>query len=146
VSFLPTLPVLGAFTLASFVLILTPGADMALFLGQTAAAGRLRGFAAMLGDTTGVLVHSLLAAFGLSALLAASAPAITAVKIAGALYLVWLAVAAIRDGSALALHGAVPRRPLGQVYLMGLGVNLLNPKVVVFFLTFLPQFVSITDP
>ena len=145
-TFLPSLQVLAAFTLASLVLILTPGADMALFVGQAVTAGRLRGFAAMLGVSTGVLIHSLLAAFGLSALLAASAPAFAAVKIAGVAYLVWLAIGAIRHGSALTLGAAAPARPLAQVYLMGLGVNLLNPKIVLFFLTFLPQFVSATDP
>ena len=145
-TFLPSLQVLAAFSLASLVLILTPGADMALFVGQAVSAGRLRGFVAMLGVSTGVFVHSLLAAFGLSALLAASATAFTAVKIAGVAYLVWLAVEAIRHGSALTLSASASARPLAHVYLMGLGVNLLNPKVVLFFLTFLPQFVSSTDP
>lgn len=145
-TFLPSLQVLAAFSLASLVLIVTPGADMALFLGQAVTAGRLRGFAAMLGVTTGVLIHSLLAAFGLSALLAASAPAFAAVKIVGVAYLIWLAIEAIRHGSALNLRAAGEARPLAQVYLMGLGVNLLNPKIVLFFLTFLPQFVSATDP
>jgi threonine/homoserine/homoserine lactone efflux protein len=146
VTFLPSIEVLAAFSLASLVLILTPGADMALFLGQAVSAGRLRGFVAMLGVSTGVLIHSLLAAFGLSALLAASAPAFAAVKIAGVAYLIWLAIEAIRHGSALTLQAAAPPRPLAHVYLMGLGINLLNPKIVLFFLTFLPQFVSTTDP
>jgi threonine/homoserine/homoserine lactone efflux protein len=146
VTFLPNAEVLVTFSFVSVVLILTPGADMALFLGQSMTAGRLRGFAAMLGVTTGVLIHSLLAAFGLSALLAASTPAFTALKISGVLYLGWLAIGAIRHGSALAIAGPTPARPLAQVYLMGLGVNLLNPKIVLFFVTFLPQFVSSADP
>ena len=66
---------------------------------------------------------------------------------AGVAYLVWLAIGALRHGSALTLAAdAADRRPLGRVYLMGLGVNLLNPKIVMFFLTFLPQFVSVADP
>lgn len=146
-SLMPGLPVLLAFTLAAVVLIVTPGPDMALFLGQTLKAGRARGFAAMLGVTTGVVLHSLVAAFGLSALLAASALAFTALKIAGAGYLLWLAIGALRRGSALTLRSeAAARRPLGQVYLMGLGCNLLNPKIIMFFVTFLPQFVSASDP
>jgi threonine/homoserine/homoserine lactone efflux protein len=101
----------------------------------------------MLGVSTGTIVHSLIAAFGLSALLAASALAFTALKIAGVAYLVWLAIGALRHGSALTLGNAAgARRPLGQVYLMGLGCNLLNPKVIMFFVTFLPQFVSASDP
>ena len=146
-SFLPNLDVLAAFTLAAFVLILTPGPDMTLFLGQTLTAGRARGFAAMLGASTGVVLHGLIAALGLSALLKASAPAFTAVKIAGVAYLLWLAVGALRHGSALTLRReAGARRPLGRVYLLGLGVNLLNPKIIMFFVTFLPQFVSAADP
>lgn len=146
-SLVPDLQVLLAFTLAGVVLIVTPGPDMALFLGQTLTAGRTRGFAAMLGVTTGVVLHSLIAAFGLSALLAASAVAFTALKIAGVAYLLWLAVGALRHGSALTLRNeATARRPIGQVYLMGLGCNLLNPKIIMFFVTFLPQFVSASDP
>jgi threonine/homoserine/homoserine lactone efflux protein len=146
-TFLPGLETLLAFTAASFVLIFTPGPDMTLFLGQTLSGGRARGFAAMLGAFSGIIIHTCLAGFGLSAILAASATAFTAVKIAGAGYLLWLAANALRHGSALALRpqgGA--RRSLAQVYLMGIGVNLLNPKIVMFFLTFLPQFVSASDP
>ncbi|MCZ7642837.1 MAG: LysE family translocator [Pseudorhodoplanes sp.] len=145
-TILPAPEILAAFTLASLVLIVTPGPDMTLFLGQTLSAGRTRGFAAMLGAMTGLLAHSLLAAFGLSALLVASATAFTVIKVAGAAYLVWLGVQAIRHGSALTLTPGSRRRPFGEVYLMGLGVNLLNPKIVMFFLTFLPQFVSAHDP
>ena len=145
-TILPAPEILAAFTLASLILIITPGPDMTLFLGQTLAAGRARGVAAMLGAMTGLLAHSLLAAFGLSALLVASATAFTAIKLAGAVYLVWLGVQAIRQGSALTLASGTRRRPLREVYLMGLGVNLLNPKIVMFFLTFLPQFVSARDP
>ncbi|MBV8751271.1 MAG: LysE family translocator [Hyphomicrobiales bacterium] len=145
-TLMPDPQVLLAFTLAGVVLIVTPGPDMALFLGQTLTAGRTRGFAAMLGVTTGTVLHSLIAAFGLSALLAASVVAFTALKIAGVAYLVWLAIGALRRGSAFTLRKDAARRPLGQVYLMGLGCNLLNPKIIMFFVTFLPQFVSATDP
>src|SRR5215216_3271049 len=126
--FLPDLDVLAAFTFAAFVLILTPGPDMTLFLGETLRGGRLRGFAALFGAGTGLLAHALLAAFGLSALLAASTAGYTALKIAGALYLLWLAVQALRRGSVLTLRAAPDmRRSLAQTFLMGLGVNLLNP-------------------
>ncbi len=145
--FLPSAEALAAFTVASLILALTPGPDMTLFIGQTLTAGRARGIAAMLGACTGLLVHSMLVPFGLSALLVASAAAFTAIKIVGAIYLVWLGYQAVRHGSALTIkHGAAKQKSLGQVYLMGLGVNLLNPKIVMFFLTFLPQFVSVNDP
>ncbi len=146
-SFLPDPDVLIAYTLAACVLIVTPGPDMTLFLGQTLSGGRARGFAAMLGVSAGLVLHSLLAAFGLSALLAASATAFGALKIAGIAYLLWLAFRALRHGAAFSLASAAGAPPtLRRAFLAGLGVNLLNPKIIVFFLTFLPQFVSVSDP
>ena len=146
-TFLPAPEILLAFTAACLLLILTPGPDMTFFLGQTLTAGRARGLAAMFGACLGLVVHSMLAAFGLSALLVASATAFTVIKIAGAFYLVWLGVLAIRHGSALTLKkGAGRRKTVAQVFLLGIGINLLNPKIVMFFLTFLPQFVSVSDP
>lgn len=146
-TFVPDLNVMLAYTAAAVVLIVTPGPDMTLFLSQTLTGGRTRGFVSMLGVSTGLIFHSLLAAFGLSALLAASATAFGVLKIAGVAYLIWLADQSLRHGSALKLQAeAESPRPLGRVFLTGLGVNLLNPKIVVFFLTFLPQFVSVSDP
>ena len=146
-SFLPDTPTLLAYTLACAVLFLTPGPDMSLFLAKTVSGGRRAGIASMLGASLGCLVHTLLAAIGLSALLAASATAFMAVKIVGALYLLWLAVDAIRSGSALNVrtHGK-GGEPFVRTLLLGAGVNLTNPKVVLFFVTFLPQFVRAGDP
>ncbi len=136
----PDIATLLAFSAAGILLALTPGPDMLLFLGRTLAGGRRAGFAAMLGAATGLLVHTLLAAAGLSALLAASPEAYRVLKIVGALYLVWLAVQAVRGGGGLSV---VPGRvqSLPRTFLTGLGINLLNPKIVAFFVTFLPQFV-----
>ena len=146
-TFLPDLHIIAAYTAAALLLILTPGPDMTLFLGQTLTGGRSRGAAAMLGASTGLIVHTMLAAFGLSALLTASATAFGLVKIAGVAYLVWLAINALRHGSALTLKpGVEAPQSLGKVFMMGVGINLLNPKCIMFFLTFLPQFVSATDP
>ncbi len=146
-SFLPEPAVLAAFTVASLILIVTPGPDMTLFLGQTINGGRARGFASMFGATAGLFVHSMLAGFGLSALLVASATAFTVIKIAGAGYLVWLAIQAVRHGSSLSLKpGKRANTSLHRAFAMGFGVDMLNPKVVMFFLTFLPQFVSASDP
>jgi threonine/homoserine/homoserine lactone efflux protein len=146
-TFLPELPIIAAYTAAALLLILTPGPDMTLFLGQTLTGGRSRGAAAMLGASTGLVVHTMLAAFGLSTLLAASATAFGLVKIAGVAYLVWLAINALRHGSALTLKPRVETpQALGKVFVMGVGINLLNPKCIMFFLTFLPQFVSANDP
>ena len=146
-TFLPELAILLAYTLACFVLFITPGPDMSLFLAKTLTGGRRAGLAAMLGAQAGCCIHTLLAALGLSALLAASATAFAALKVAGALYLMWLAVDAVRNGSALSLK-AGGRAPVSfaRTFGLGLGINLANPKIVLFFVTFLPQFVSPHDP
>jgi threonine/homoserine/homoserine lactone efflux protein len=146
-AFLPDLEVLLAFTAAGILLVLTPGPDMTLFIGQTLAGGRVRGIAALLGASTGLVVHTMLAALGLSALLAASATAFGILKVLGVAYLIWLAIEALRHGSALTVQPeAGAAQPVTRVYLTGVGINLLNPKIVMFFLTFLPQFVSVSDP
>jgi len=146
-TFVPDFNVMLAYTAAAAILVITPGPDMTLFLGQTLSGGKARGVAAYLGASAGLVVHTMLAAFGLSALLAHSAAAFGALKIAGVAYLVWLAFNALRHGSALTLAAdATESQPLGQVLLMGVGINLLNPKIIMFFLTFLPQFVSASDP
>ncbi|ALK11054.1 LysE family translocator [Blastochloris viridis] len=142
----PAPDVLAAFTLACGVLIVTPGPDMALFLSRTVAQGRLAGLATLAGALSGILVHSALAALGLSALLAASPAAFDVLKFAGAAYLVWLAFQALRHRGGLTLEPAPARLSTARLYASGLGVNLLNPKVILFFVTFLPQFVAADDP
>lgn len=145
-DFLPSLPVLAAYSAAVFFIAITPGPDMALFISRTIAGGRRAGLAAMLGASTGLIMHALLAAFGLSALLAASATAFAIVKVIGALYLLWLAYGAVRHGSSFTVSAGEPDvRSFRRDYLVGLGINLTNPKVVMFFVTFLPQFVDAQD-
>ena len=146
-SFLPALDILLAYSVACLVLFITPGPDMSLFLAKTVSGGRRAGIAAMLGAQAGCCVHTMLAAFGLSALLAASATAFLALKLVGGVYLLWLAVDAVRRGSALTVRSEGRREsPFLATFLLGVGVNLTNPKVVLFFVTFLPQFVSPADP
>lgn len=148
-DFVPSLPVLAAYVAAVLIITFTPGPDMTLFLGKAVRQGRSAGIAAMLGAKTGILVHTTLVAVGLSALLAASTTAFLVLKMVGALYLLWLAVDAIRNGSALNIETGQPRaagEPLARLWAKGLVVNLLNPKVIMFFVTFLPQFVQVGDP
>ncbi len=145
-DFVPSLPTLAAYLVASVILGLTPGPDMTLFLSKTIAQSRTAGIAAFAGASTGLVVHTILVAAGLSVLLAASVIAFTALKIAGAAYLVYLAIDAIRHGSSLSLDKRPSQEPFRSLYLKGLLVNLLNPKVIIFFVTFLPQFVSAGDP
>src|SRR6478752_851513 len=121
--FLPDTSVLLTYSLACLVLFATPGPDMSLFLAKTVSGGRKAGIAAMLGALLGCCVHTLLAALGLSAVLAASATAFTILKIVGALYLLWLAVDAIRHGSALNVNAdAAPPASFMKNFVTGLGI------------------------
>jgi threonine/homoserine/homoserine lactone efflux protein len=144
---IPDLAVLAPFTLAVLVIAVTPGPDMTFFLGRAWTQGRAAGFAALGGALTGILIHTMLVALGLSALIVAAPKAFLALKIVGAGYLLWLAFQAIRHGSGLRLPGtAPPRAGLAATWASGLAINLVNPKIALFFMTFLPQFVSPADP
>lgn len=142
-TFIPDLPTLAAFTIASIIVGITPGPDMTLFLGRTLQHGKSAGHAAVYGAMSGLIVHTVLVAFGISALLAASQTGFMILKVVGALYLAWLAIAALRGKSALKIEKATLKpEPFLQTWLTGVGINLLNPKIVLFFITFLPQFVD----
>ena len=147
-AFIPDWPTLAGFALASVILCITPGPDMMLFVGRSLSYGRAAGLATMVGAMTGIVVHTSLVALGLAALLRTAPTAFFALKLVGAAYLVWLAVDAIRNGSSFTAErkASAPPRPLRAHYLTGLGINLLNPKIAMFFLTFLPQFVRADDP
>ncbi|TFF25676.1 LysE family translocator [Jiella endophytica] len=147
-TFIPDLSTLLAFSLACFVLTITPGPDMTLFLGRTLAGGRAAGIAAFAGASTGSLIHTTLAAVGLSALIAASPEAFLVLKIGGAGYLIFLAIQAIRSGSTFKLDAKGEKKAptLKANWLTGIGINLSNPKIILFFVTFLPQFVDAGDP
>jgi threonine/homoserine/homoserine lactone efflux protein len=144
---LPDQATLAAYTIACVVLFVTPGPDMSLFLARTISGGRRLGVASVLGANLGCCLHTLAAALGLSALLAASATAFTALKLVGALYLLYLAYDTIRHGSALNVRDDGRGSPSAlRTFIAGVLCNITNPKVVLFFITFLPQFVSTTDP
>jgi threonine/homoserine/homoserine lactone efflux protein len=133
---------LWVFLVASLLLWLTPGPDTMYILAQSIAQGCRAGVMSALGIGSGLLIHTLLAAFGLSAILAASAWAFTAVKTAGAVYLVYLGLHALRKK--VGRLDAPDLNPIGswRVYCQGVVSNTLNPKVAIFFLAFLPQFVD----
>jgi len=146
-SFIPPFATILTFALASLVLIITPGPDMALQLSRAINYGRLHGMVTFLGAMLGILVHSALVALGISILIVAAPPLFLALKIVGAVYLLWLAWQAIRAGGGFKLAAAAKQTPtLGQSFLAGVMIDLLNPKVVLFFVTFLPQFVHAEDP
>jgi threonine/homoserine/homoserine lactone efflux protein len=146
-SFLPDAGTMAAYSIACFILAITPGPDMSLFLSRTIASGKAAGIASTLGASTGCLVHTALAALGVSAIIAASPNAFFILQVVGAGYLLWLAVDAIRNGSSLNVKTGEPQHiSISRAFWMGVMINLSNPKVVLFFVTFLPQFVSAADP
>ncbi|RJS91616.1 LysE family translocator [Salinisphaera sp. Q1T1-3] len=134
---------LGFFA-AGIALELAPGPDYLFIATQTARHGRGHGFAAMFGIWTGALVHIAATALGLAAILARSATAFALIKWVGAAYLVWLGIQALRHAGhapdqATPLAAAAPSR--WMAYRQGILIDLLNPKVALFFLAFIPQFV-----
>jgi threonine/homoserine/homoserine lactone efflux protein len=139
---------LALFIVTAFVLYATPGVDMLFTVSRTLQHGWRTGMAAALGITAGCVVHTLAAALGLAALLATSALAFTAIKWLGAAYLLWLALgmlrASVRD-SVTSLEVSLPV-PAAQVFAQGFLTNVLNPKVALFFLALLPQFISADAP
>jgi threonine/homoserine/homoserine lactone efflux protein len=130
------------FAVTVLVMIMIPGPDAALIMRSSLAHGRLAGLLTMLGGVLGLTVHAAAAAIGLSALLAASPAAFTVVKVLGVGYLLWLGLQSLRGGPAAEREpltegeGASPLRHVRR----GLLSNLLNPKVLLLFVTFLPQF------
>lgn len=133
----------ATFFTAAILLNLSPGPDMAFILGQTAKRGVRSGFSAMFGIWTGAFVHVIFAALGLSAIVATSAIAFSIVKFVGAAYLVWLGIQALRSrGEKIPLHAQTSPKGNKKIFKQGVLVAALNPKVAVFFLAFLPQFVE----
>jgi threonine/homoserine/homoserine lactone efflux protein len=130
------------FLTAAVLLNLSPGPDIAFILGHAVRGGVRAGFVAMFGVWTGACAHVLMAAVGLSAVLATSAIAFSAVKWIGAIYLLWLGIQALcSKGEGAWIKEAGATLPWHSLYRQGILVSLLNPKVAIFFLAFLPQFV-----
>ncbi len=129
------------FFLAVAVLELTPGADMAFMLGQTVRNGRIAGFAALTGSLVATLFHVIMAAIGLSAVLATSAVAFSLVKWAGVIYLIWLAVQAFSSSHTASTPQTKTPSSSRSVFVQGMFICALNPKVALFFMAFLPQFI-----
>jgi threonine/homoserine/homoserine lactone efflux protein len=127
------------------LLTISPGADMALVAKITLERGRRAALLATLGICSGTLVHATASALGLSVILATSAEAFTVVKLVGAAYLAYLGVQALRSSFRHDVVEPVTSRRGTTPYLQGLLTNVLNPKVAVFYLTFLPQFMSPGD-
>ena len=130
------------FIVSGLLLNLTPGQDTLYIVGRSIAQGRRAGVLSALGITTGCVAHTLAAAFGLSAILATSVRAFMVVKIAGAAYLVYLGIRLLMDRSTLGELAELPPESAWGIYRAGILTNVLNPKVALFFMAFLPQFVD----
>lgn len=136
---------LALFVVSGILLNLTPGQDTLYIVGRSVSQGRRAGLLSVLGIVSGSVIHTLAAAFGLSAILATSAQAFAVVKLVGAAYLVYLGAKMLLERST-GVGTASEFAPEGPwaVYRAGLFTNVLNPKVALFFLAFLPQFVTPT--
>ena len=146
-EYLPTLATLLTFTGMCWLLAITPGPDMTISISRALSDGKSGGLMVVLGTSTGVVIHTLLVAFGVSALIVASPTAFMILKTGGAGYLFYLAVQAIRHGSSLQVKKVDgPARTGLANFMSGFTINLMNPKVIIFFMTFLPQFVQAHDP
>ena len=154
----------AGFVAAAAALCLTPGIDTVYILTRTIAGGRAEGLASALGINTGLVVHTVLVAVGLSLVLAASPVAFGAIKVAGAAYLVVMGVRSMLSGStsfsAAAGEKSAPGgartsagspaapgapAPLARTYAQGVLTNVLNPKIILFFLALLPQFIAVPN-
>jgi threonine/homoserine/homoserine lactone efflux protein len=133
---------LALFVTSGILLNLTPGQDTLYIVGRSISQGRRAGLLSVLGIACGTIVHTCAAAFGLSAILATSAQAFTIVKFAGAVYLVYLGARMLLDRSGELTPGNFERESGGAIFRAGFVTNLLNPKVALFFMAFLPQFVD----
>lgn len=153
-ALLPGAAEMALFAAAVAVLNATPGVDFLLTVTRTVQCGARAGLAAALGIGAGCVVHALAAAFGLAALLAVQPAAFTALRWAGAAWLAWLGLGLLRRAwrgapeaaAAAATAAPGPARPLWSEFRTGLLTNVLNPKVALFFLAFLPQFVPTAAP
>jgi threonine/homoserine/homoserine lactone efflux protein len=140
IELLPAWPVFLSFVVAGLALNIVPGADMTFIIASAARGGRRDGIVAALGVGAGALVHICAAVLGLSAVLASSQMAFDLIKYAGAAWLLWIAVSLVRARAATG-ESAPPVLP-ARLFRAAMLVNILNPKVALFFLAFLPQFVD----
>src|SRR5258706_15793164 len=136
------MPDIALFLVASALLTIAPGPDIVHVLRGGIAQGPRAGFAAALGFASGCVFHTVLAAVGIAALIRSSETAFDLVRYAGAAYLVWIGIQALRHRSSFSIEGASDTRALSTIFRQSVIGNMLNPKVTLFFLAFLPQFVD----
>jgi threonine/homoserine/homoserine lactone efflux protein len=135
------MPDFALFLAASLAITFAPGPDNLQVLARGISQGRMAGFVSALGFAAGVTFHTTLAALGIAALLRSSPVAFEVLKLAGAAYLVWIGVKALRSQGLATAHDR-PRQPLMTIFRQSVLGNMMNPKVTLFFVVFLPQFVD----
>lgn len=134
--------VLPLFLLAVFILMITPGPDMMFITANALAGGDMAGFASILGVATGAWIHILGTAFGISAIFLASEIAFNLIRFAGAGYLAWIGFKIFTSKTGIGTINPAQSKPLSTIYRQGVLTNLTNPKVALFTVSFVPQFVS----
>ncbi len=135
----------GIFLISGILLNLTPGADTLYILGRSITQGRKAGILSLLGIINGALIHTMLVAFGLSVILVRSELAFNGIKYLGAAYLSYLGIRCFVLKSSVIDVQQVKKESNTKIYLQGMFTNLLNPKVALFYLAFLPQFITIDN-
>lgn len=147
VELLPAWPIFLSFVVAGLALNIVPGADMTFVIAAAARGGPRQGSIAALGISAGTLVHIVAAVLGISAILASSQTVFSVIKWAGAAYLLWIAFSLLRSGGGSGGEDGVRPAASGlRLFRAAALVNVLNPKVALFFLAFLPQFVDPNAP
>jgi threonine/homoserine/homoserine lactone efflux protein len=136
------MPDIALFLVASALLTIAPGPDIVYVLTRGISQGPKAGVAAAAGFATGCIFHTVLAAVGIAALIRSSEVAFDLVRYAGAAYLIWIGLQALRHRSSFSIGAAGDKRALATIYRQSVIGNILNPKVTLFFLAFLPQFVN----
>ena len=136
------MPDIGLFLIASALLTIAPGPDIIYVLTRGISQGPRAGVAAALGFASGCIFHTVLAAVGIAAIIRSSDVAFDVVRYAGAAYLIWIGIQALRHRSSFSIDGASDAKALATIYRQSVIGNMLNPKVTLFFLAFLPQFVN----
>jgi len=136
------MPDIALFLVASALLTIAPGPDIIYVLTRGISQGPKAGVAAAFGFATGCIFHTVLAAVGIAAIIRSSEVAFDIVRYAGAAYLIWIGIQALRHRSSFSIEGASDAKALATIYRQSVIGNILNPKVTLFFLAFLPQFVN----
>ena len=134
------------FLVTSLVIVVTPGIGVLYTMAAGLSRGARAGMVAAVACTLGIVPHMVAAITGLAALLHASALAFEALKVLGVAYLLYVAWRTLRDEGSLSIESSAPERTTGDVLVTGVIINILNPKLTLFFFAFLPQFVSPSDP